>query len=317
MHPKLTPDFEDSPYEYPWELEAKYPRIMNRIVELWRTPEIDAYLADLLVADRHDRQGFAPTIARELLAVSFVADRLRKEPEAPADPWAEVEKAKEELEQRGIPFTRERFFSALESGDTELVRLFLGAGMNINIADESGWTPLTKALFHRHQDLALMLIRLGADVHARDKDGYMPLHWAALNGYAAAARLILDKGADVNAANDFGWTALMQAAASGHTEVILLLLSRDAHVNAVEKDGWTALHKAVAHDLVHVVKTLLEQGADPNAAHKDGTTPLAIALENGYQAIARLLLEHGARPVRTQKAAKPRAGLNRLWPMRK
>jgi len=44
---------------YPHELEQRYPRILNQIVELWDSPRMEAYFLDLMIDTRGDRQGFS------------------------------------------------------------------------------------------------------------------------------------------------------------------------------------------------------------------------------------------------------------------
>ncbi len=51
---------------YPHGLHKQFPRIMHKIMDLWGTPEIDAYFTELML-DRKDsaqiRQGFPAEIA--------------------------------------------------------------------------------------------------------------------------------------------------------------------------------------------------------------------------------------------------------------
>ena len=55
----------------PHELPAKYPRIVNRIAELWRRPvEMNKYFDELLVVDpSRQRNGFPLKILTELTAL--------------------------------------------------------------------------------------------------------------------------------------------------------------------------------------------------------------------------------------------------------
>jgi len=55
----------------PYELVAKFPRIVNRIAQLWRHPaQMDKYFDDLLVIERRDpRNGFPLKILMELSAL--------------------------------------------------------------------------------------------------------------------------------------------------------------------------------------------------------------------------------------------------------
>ena len=51
----------------PKELAALFPRIVNRMAKLWRTPrQLDPYFEDLLTDSRGNRQGFPLGILMEL-----------------------------------------------------------------------------------------------------------------------------------------------------------------------------------------------------------------------------------------------------------
>ena len=53
-----------------------YPRISNRIQQLWGTPDCEAYLNTLVIDTRGNRQGFAPAIMEELLYLGRLARAL-------------------------------------------------------------------------------------------------------------------------------------------------------------------------------------------------------------------------------------------------
>src|SRR5262249_16163858 len=60
-------------------------------------------------------------------------------------------------------------------------------------------TGLSQAAFWGHTEIARMLIKRGANVNAKDARGVTPLHDAACTGHVELARLFLKHGADVNA----------------------------------------------------------------------------------------------------------------------
>jgi hypothetical protein len=64
----------------PLALLRQYPRIANAMALMWREPDIfRAYLEDLLIDRRGNRQGFPKAIRQELLAL-----RALRKPDAPA-----------------------------------------------------------------------------------------------------------------------------------------------------------------------------------------------------------------------------------------
>ncbi|MDR0577268.1 MAG: hypothetical protein LBI87_06960 [Candidatus Accumulibacter sp.] len=64
---------------YPHRTEERFPRILVRLIEVWGQPEGEAYLNDLLMTDRADRQGFPDDVASELFRLAMIHAALRPE----------------------------------------------------------------------------------------------------------------------------------------------------------------------------------------------------------------------------------------------
>ena len=288
MNPRLLNILDNREQNYPHALEQQYPRVLNRIMELWDSADIDAYFTDLMVSSRPDRQGFPPKVASDIMYLSSVHARQRVREEV--NLWGHVSKTiQQEIEQQGVPYSPQGFIKACESGKSEMVALFLNSGMDVDTCDDRQWTPLMISAFNGNQEMATLLIRSGADIHHKDTAGYTPLHWAAFNGYTKVVKLLLNKQADVNARSNHGWSALLQAATRGHLSVSLMLIERGADVNAASNDGWTPLHKATANGHYAEVMLLLEKGANPGAKYADGATALDLARKNKHEKIVAVL----------------------------
>ena len=142
---------------------------------------------------------------------------------------------------------------ACEEGHLEVVKLLIqqevGVPININ--------PLLRlAARGGHTQLVKLLIGKGADVNARNRDGNTSLHWAAEKGHIEVVKLLLEKGANVNVQDIHGRTPLYWAAQYGYTEIVKLLLEKEADVNAKDNDGKTPLHSAALKGHSEVVKLL-------------------------------------------------------------
>ncbi|WP_189462157.1 ankyrin repeat domain-containing protein [Jeongeupia chitinilytica] len=275
----------------PTRLIEQFPRIANRLVELWGTDAMSGYLESLMIMDRPDRQGFPPEIGMELMSFGNAHDDILHRPAAEAGVWDHVrEAAIDQLDRLGLRATVGDFHRHVGQGKPETLQLYLDAGLKVDSADDNGWTALMRASFDGSISSAEWLLTHGADIHATDRGGYTPLHWAALNGYDTVVDLLVNRGANVNAESQSGFTALIQAASRGHLVIVKRLIAAGARVGTSTPDGWTALHKAVANRHTDVAIRLLDHGADPDARHQDGSTPYTIAAQTGQQRLCELML---------------------------
>ena len=205
-------------------------------------------------------------------------------------------------------------------GDVECVRELLKRGLNPNIKDRRGWTPLHYAVKAGHYDIVWLLLDYGANPNtpAGGWLGPTPLHMAVRNQNYDMAKLLLNAGAKPDARDGWGRSPLHEAASSGNFVITHLLLENGANVNAVDANGRTPLHMAVIESspkepkekrLVRrgVVALLLKYGADPNIKDKYySRTPLHYAARDGAVEVVKAMLEHGADPtIRDSKGKTP------------
>jgi ankyrin repeat protein len=279
MHEKIARYFEGKEQFYPAALEAKYPRIFNRIMDLWGLQELEDYFADLMVDKRGGRQGFPPDVLNDILTLSRVHGRIL-ELMAPKhdedDPWAS-DVARRSLQAEQIEFNLKGFERSIQVGNERAVKIFLKAGIKVNEKDPSGSTPLLQAASLNRTSVAAVLIDAKADIHARDMQGFTPLHWAAFKGFPEMTKLLVERGADVNAKSNMGLTPIMQATMWGHDRIVAYLLSKGARPNETDNEGLTALHSAVSDGHPKVVKVLIAAGADPTLKSAKGLTAAALA----------------------------------------
>jgi len=103
------------------------------------------------------------------------------------------------------------FLEAASKGHTEIVRLMLDRGADIELKNEWGRTALTFSAQNDRLDTTSLLIERGADVMAADEKGFTPLIWAAMSGSPEMVALLLEAGA-TDRAGPGGRTALSTAA---------------------------------------------------------------------------------------------------------
>lgn len=275
MHPVLAPLLQGREERYPHLTETKFPRIFDEIMARWGRDELDDYFTSLFLSDRPGRQGFPPEVLRE---ISFLQDLHKEAMQAAAaeDAWSN-EETRRGLQQEGIEYSRAGFFRAVELGNETAMRLFLEAGVDVDLKNRAGWTPLMVAIFSSSESAANFLLDAGAKTDVQDARGYGPLHWAAYRGFESVTRRLLQAGVPPDLKSHAGITPLLQAAAMGHTGVAAALIGCGARASEPDNEGWTPLHKAVANGFAEISELLLKAGADPEARHAGGVTPADIA----------------------------------------
>lgn len=300
---RLAKLVRDLPEKYPYELELHHGRVLDRIMDLWGSAEVDQYFLELLVDTRGTRRGFSVKVAEEIYFLSELHSSafslggrtvISDERERVAKAEQRAVEFRTTLIERGFKFVPSEMFRCITSGDITNVVMFVNAGMHVDVLNERGWTPLMVALFEGQEKVALFLIRKGADPYFRDTAGYRPIHWAAFHGYVSVIRELAGRRAKLDVKTNFGWPPLLQAAARGYAAAVDTLAELGADVNISDDEGWTALHKACANGCENVVAVLLLHGARLDARHVDGRTPLLIATENEERVIAAMLLRAGA-----------------------
>ncbi|EEY23984.1 ankyrin repeat domain-containing protein [Verticillium alfalfae VaMs.102] len=189
---------------------------------------------------------------------------------------------------------------AAADGCEDVVTRTLDHGVNVDVTDEDGRTPLSHAAGNNNIEIATLLLDRGADVNPRDNMQWTPLMAAAERGHEQAISLLLERGADVNARDDNGMTPLLLIAADGNTKALTLLLDAGGDPSARDQvDNLTIMGRAAEADNVAMVEILLARKISP----RDDDKTILCALHNrskfdrvgtdGYNFIKRLL-DHGA-----------------------
>lgn len=149
-----------------------------------------------------------------------------------------------------------------ERGATEVLRVLLDAGADVNVAsDEICFTPLMAAARSGQRDAVQLLLEHGADPNLTCQTGSTALVFAAKKGHPAVVTLLLGHGSDANAGEGSCGTSLMWAARNGHAEVVNLLLRAGAKANAAGKSGVDALKWAEAGGHSEIARVLRDAGA--------------------------------------------------------
>lgn len=255
LNPRAALLFKNLPDKYPNSLARGYPHVLNRLMQLWATPEFDPYMQDLMVDKRGGRQGFPLEVVAELMFMGELHDAFkRKGCRLPAveDPWKAIPVANP---------TPLGFLYAIERGQQDVIEAFLNAGVAIDYRFEGGQTPLMAASINGKLDVARYFIASGAEINARDSGRYTAIHWTAFYNRIQLVDELCNSGAEINAVQNSDDTPLSLAVTRGH---------------------------------IAAARLLLERNANPNIASNHGS-PIAIAQNRGNQEMIALLKQFGAR----------------------
>lgn len=171
---------------------------------------------------------------------------------------------------------KEAFYFAIIKGDISQVESLLQNGIDPNIRDEYGDTPLHVASRWGHVEIVKLLLNYGADPYSENVYGNTPLHIAAFEGKAKVIEEFLIRGIDPDIRNNNGNTPLHEASCRGNIEAIKVLLDYGANPNVKNNLGFTPLHEASLNGDAEVVEILLRYGADPSVKNYQGLTPVEL-----------------------------------------
>jgi ankyrin repeat protein len=93
--------------------------------------------------------------------------------------------------------------------DLEAFKKEFENGMDIDIQNTYGWTPLHIAIRRDRRDMVEYLWEQGADIDKVDGVGWTPLMEAVMDDMPEICAFLIEKGADVTIANERGGTAAM------------------------------------------------------------------------------------------------------------
>ena len=171
-------------------------------------------------------------------------------------------------------------------------------GINLNISDNLGKTPLHLAVQYDKQEVVTNLLSAtGIRVQEADNNSNTPLHYAANLGHShLVSAMRVSFSSYVAAKNKDGRTAMHLAAAAGHTDTVrafnTYLGGIGTLAEAEDNDGNTALHLAAENGHTDVVAVILQNDKTLlNGDNNRDETPLHLAAKLGRTATVTSLLQ--------------------------
>lgn len=207
---------------------------------------------------------------------------------------------------------------AVTNESPEKISQIIKENPNVDAADQSGRTPIMRAVEYARPEVVRLLLKAGANPNQRDqRDNTLlmaTIDWGKgaaptkrdifqPSGYIETLKALIASGANVNATKRGDMTALYLLIVKDsltiehyddqyYGEMAKVLLEGGANMNA---GGVNLFLGAVVTGRTGIVRVMLDlQKAEVDARNSDNETALILALKNEQPETAKLLVDRGA-----------------------
>ncbi|MBK8454703.1 MAG: ankyrin repeat domain-containing protein [Thiofilum sp.] len=183
-----------------------------------------------------------------------------------------------------------------------LAKLLVKSGVDLNILNHKGNSPLLSALEAKAWSVAHWLLSQPIDFNIQNLSGQNALHLLILNQHFDLAQNITTKIKPLNALDGQGNNVLhylaRQECSKTHCKALhqfmKKLISLGLDINAQNKDGETPIMLAIYANHQHTLVNLLELKPNLNLTNKLGYVALQLALDQQHTQQAEQLIATGA-----------------------
>ena len=153
-------------------------------------------------------------------------------------------------------------FKAINQRDKVQVENLLKRGVNVNVKDSKGSTPLMRAIANKDVKITSLLLKNGANVHIGDTK-FTPIEYASFVGPNEIVKLLIKFGANVNTINpQSGQSPIFQTAVFNRYKTAEILLKNGADSSISNK--YSIIRWAFYLKAFDVAKKVLDYGYDWN-----------------------------------------------------
>ncbi|WP_262694288.1 ankyrin repeat domain-containing protein [Kordiimonas aquimaris] len=128
-------------------------------------------------------------------------------------------------------------------GLSDFTQALINADVEVDKADDIGFTPLMEAAREGQVETASLLLAAGANANHRSKPsalGFLPMHLAALSDNRSMVELLLSFGADVDPRDRSSSTPMMWALSEGKRAGVIALLANGADPYLETSSGYSS-----------------------------------------------------------------------------
>lgn len=193
----------------------------------------------------------------------------------------------------GNQFDRTPLYYAALDGNTNLTKILLEKGSDVNQADIGGVTPLGATAWYDNWETADVLIKWGALLDYTSYKGETPLYRACSSLSLCVVEILINNGSDVNCKTIESKTPLIAAVLandngnaiykSKRIKIMTLLLDNGADPNIQDNRFCSALHYVVEVNDIHAACLLMEYECNMYLPNNDNSSPFDIAVSCGKQ----------------------------------
>ncbi|WP_121628139.1 ankyrin repeat domain-containing protein [Poseidonibacter antarcticus] len=166
---------------------------------------------------------------------------------------------------------RNILFDVIIYNDFDIIRLLFNYGLDPNIIDKDGNTPLSVLIDNglklkdlKQRELFLerlvFLLKFRVNVDIQDINGYTVFHKTVIANDLAVVEKLLTKKADLSLKDNQGRTALHHTQWNGNYKIARWLIAAGADINQADNSGFTLLNYAAILGHIELVVTLIKSG---------------------------------------------------------
>lgn len=254
--------------------------------------------------------------------------RVRPDPKWTDCTVEQVSRARFEQQQTDQKTLSARLFDAAGKGNLQQVCSLIRSGVNVDVRDRSGMTPLMVAVCAGQAEVITELLRLGANIQAENSHGdsavdvaFKIKHYDLVVQLARAGALLAEEhinsptvmadlirlgqlnlatvlvqaGAPTDCCDWKGMNYLHQAVLTGNVDMIRLFGSPQLAAR-VDTRCNTPLHCAVMSQRPELVRAVLDCGSPLDMRNLNGASPVMLACQLGVDISLIQLLRAGCNP---------------------